>query len=113
MGLSRWKSFCRQSTAFVAALFFLAVPVTTPSPDVWASTETSPVSADLANHDELPADAEGDESSPGSEVTDVEELLREHESLRTFGPDLKSRFTLEVLGFALDRPEAVHRPPWA
>jgi hypothetical protein len=112
MGTSRWKSFCRQATAFVAALFFLAIPMTTPNPDVWVSLSDS-VPADLASHEELPADAEGDESSPSSGVSFVEDLLHEQETLRTFSPHLKSRFAVDVIGFALDRPEAVHRPPWA
>jgi len=113
MGQMGWKNFCRRVTVFVAAMFFLAVPLTTPNPDVWSATAQGSASAPVEKQPSLPGDPETEESPASSGMSFVEDLLHDHEDIRTFGIVPEIHAIIQVIGFALDRPAAVHRPPWA
>ena len=111
-----WKHFCqRAASVVVAGVIFAFLSCSLNQPPQAGGALSSFQSSSAANTG-IPQDI-SDDSEPGeteseSSLNAAEDFLLQKHAFPNFN-SARDRFSVVfVLGFSLERPAAVHRPPW-
>ncbi len=124
MGIQAIQRWFRKGTWVLLALFVFTVPAATPDlREVFVKQAAAPIlqpapaseAHEMSSNEAspLPVEEAGAEDSGGGSVVSVVEDFLAGELECGLNPPASSLFSVvRSLGFALDRPGVVHRPPW-